>query len=158
MNRKGFIFTLDATLSLIPIFLLLASASSLAPSTSFGTARHLRMSQFAQDSMMLLSDKIGNISSPLESYLDDSSTTSIENFLRNTSNQWNYMIQYNTSTEWDYVAGKSGSSLNPPISYDPTDVNASFGAATDIAVATKVVTNTTEGDSTLYLFRMYVWG
>lgn len=152
MNKKGFIFTLDATLSLIPIFLLLASASSLAPSTSFGTIRHLRMTQFAQDSMVVLSDRLGNTSSPLESYLNGSSTTAIEDFLRNTSSPWNYMIRINTTFGWTFVTGKADSS------YSQDNVTASFGSANDIAVETKVVTNTTGGDSTLHLFRMYVWG
>lgn len=152
MNKSGFVFTLDATLSLIPIFILLVSASSLAPSTGYGTIRQMRMAQFGQDSLTVLSDRLGNASTPLESYLNTSSTVSIDNFLNNTTTQWNYMIQMNTTSGWTYVVGKNGSN------YDQNDVNTAYGDASDVAVDSKVVTNVTEGNSTLHLFRMYVWG
>lgn len=151
MNRKGFIFTLDATLSLIPIFILLVSASSLAPSTSFGTVRHLRMTQFAQDSMVVLSDNLGNTSSPMESYLNSSSTTSIDNFLRNTSAQWNYMLMMNDTSGWGYVTGKADSS------YTQSTVNASLQNSPNTVAITAFATNTSSVENNIFLFKMYVW-
>lgn len=152
MNRKGFIFTLDATLSLIPVFLLLISASSLAPSTSFGTLRYMKMNRFAHDSMMVLSDRTGDNNSPLESYLNTSNTSLIENFLNNTGAQWNYMIRINTTTGWTYVTGKADNN------YDQDSVTASLNNAPDIAVDSKVAINVSQGNSTMHLLRMNVWG
>ncbi len=151
MNKKGFIFTMDATLALIPLFLLLVSSSSLAPTASFGSIRQLKMNQFAQDSMIVLSDKTGNTATPFESYLNSSSTTTIDNILRNTSTQWNYMLKMNDTSGWGYVTGKAGSS------YTQSTVNTSLGNSNNTAVFTAFATNTSSSGNEIFMFKMYVW-
>jgi len=149
MNKKGFIFTMDATLSLIPIFILLVSTTSIAPSASFGTIRQMKMTQFAQDSMLVLTDKKTNTTSAVESYLTSESNTLINNFLHNTSTQWNYKLIMNTSSGETYITGKANSS------YTESDVTSSFTVANNIVVASGFATNGSQ--NVMYLFKMYVW-
>jgi len=54
MDNKGFIFTFDAVLALIPVFILLMAVSSVNMGSQIQPSQQVRLSNQAQDSLNLM--------------------------------------------------------------------------------------------------------
>jgi len=144
MNNKAFIFTMDAALALIPVFIIMASVSGIGY-----YPKQLAMPQLqrqAQDSIQILI--LGDM--PLsQQYISDNSTSGKIQSALNSTVTHSFMLVYNsTSTSgWQFVAGRANNSV------DDTVVQNSRDSADDLFTAERVVYQ----DSSKHQFRMYIW-
>ncbi len=144
MNNKAFIFTMDAALALIPVFIIMASVSGINYYPKQFAMPQLQRQ--AQDSVQILT--LGD--TPLfQQYISDNSTASKIQSALNSTITHSFMLVYNsTSTSgWRFVAGRANSSV------DGTVVQNSRDAAEDLFTAERVMYQSSEK----HLFRMYVW-
>ncbi len=144
MNNKAFIFTMDAALALIPVFIIMASVSGIGYYPKQLTMPQLQRQ--AQDSIQILI--LGDM--PLSrQYISDNSTSGKIQSALNSTVTHNFMLVYNsTSTSgWQFVAGRANNSV------DDTVVQNSRNSADDLFTAERVVYQ----DSSKHQFRMYIW-
>ena len=145
--NKAFIFTMDAVLALIPIFIVLATVSSL--DYDLGTFSTITLSKQAQDAIHILT--LG--SNPLlEEYVSSNRSNSSKSDIQSALNRtvsYSYMLMYNSSNTsgWEFVAGNSS------IGVTSSAVNSSKNNATDIFVAERIIFM----NNTRHNFRIYLW-
>ena len=144
---KGFIFTMDAVLALVPIFIILASVSGL--SYDQGHFLSIPLEKITQDSIeiLLLGDR-----PLLQQYIDsnysNSSRDSVFNALNGTMT-YSYMLMYNsTSTSgWEFVAGRCNEGNQSG------NVTSSKNDARDVYAAERILFR----NNSRHDFRMHVW-
>ncbi len=144
MNNKAFIFTMDAILALIPVFIILAGVSGISYDPMQFVAPPLQKQAQNSIGILLLGD-----TPLLQQYISDNSTVDkIQSALSNTVT-YSFMFMYNsTSTSnWRYVAGRANNSV------DGTVVQNSRDAADDLFTAERLVYQ----NDTKHQFRMYIW-
>lgn len=132
MNKKAFIFTMDAALALVPIFIVLASVSQIGG--GYYQDRQARLYKIAHDSLTVLSEAnaYGN-NDMLEDFIINSNAASANKSLDRLISNSNYMLVLQNGTEEDYVAGRAGNA------YTEASVRASLANATDVAAATELI-------------------
>ena len=144
MDERGFAFSLDAVLALIPVLIVVAAVTSINydPLT---TESHVRLSHSAQDSIEAMahykqndgSNTLQDISNILKENQNDE--TGIKNagqiagsFLNKTLNGTNYSLTEETQLKGKVIAS-----------------NADLKSADNVAVGVKNCEN--------YTFKLYVW-
>lgn len=144
---KGFIFTMDAVLALVPIFIILASVSGL--SYDQGHFLSIPMEKIAQDSIeiLLLGDR-----PLLQQYIDSNYSNSSQGDVFNALNgtmTYSYMLMYNsTSTSgWEFVAGRCNAGNQSG------NVTSSKNDARDVYAAERILFR----NNSRHDFRMHVW-
>ncbi len=144
---RGFIFTMDAVLALIPIFIIIASVSGISYDPEHFIS--LPMEKIAGDSIEIL--LLGD-SPLLQQYIDEDLSNSSQSNVFNALNgtvSYSYMLMYNSTftTGWEFVAGRCDDGTQS------SAVNSSKNNARDVYVAERILyANNTRND-----FRMYVW-
>ena len=108
MKEKGFIFTMDAVLALIPVFIILGTLSSISYDAPTFTA--VPLSREANDALQILmlgADPLAN------KFLDNDTitgdpTAKIEGALNDTLSH-SYLLEYNFNkgAGWQFIAGRS---------------------------------------------------
>lgn len=144
---KGFIFTMDAVLALVPIFIILASVSGL--SYDQGHFLSIPMEKIAQDSIeiLLLGDR-----PLLQQYIDSNYSNSSQGDVFNALNgtmTYSYMLMYNsTSTSgWEFVVGRCNEGNQSG------NVTSSKNDARDVYAAERILFR----NNSRHDFRMHVW-
>lgn len=144
---KGFIFTMDAVLALVPIFIILASVSGL--SYDQGHFLSIPMEKIAQDSIeiLLLGDR-----PLLQQYIDSNYSNSSQGDVFNALNgtmTYSYMLMYNsTSTSgWEFVVGRCNEGNQS------SNVTSSKNDARDVYAAERILFR----NNSRHDFRMHVW-
>ncbi len=144
MNNKAFIFTMDAILALIPVFIIMAGVSGISYDPMQFFAPPLQKQAQNSIGILLLGD-----TPLLQQYISDNSTVDkIQSALNNTVT-YSFMFMYNsTSTSnWRYVAGRANNSVNSTV------VENSRDAADDLFTAERLVYQ----NDTKHQCRMYIW-
>ncbi len=145
MKKGAFIFTMDAVLALIPVFIIVASISGITYSPTQFVAPLLQKQ--AQDSLEIL--LLGD--TPLiNQYISNNSTVSKIQSALNGTVTYSFMLIYNstsTSSNWRFVTGRGNGSVNATV------VQSSKDAASDIYAADRIVYQ----NNTKHQFRMYIW-
>ncbi len=108
MKEKGFIFTMDAVLALIPVFIILGTLSTISYDAPKFTA--VPLSREANDALQILTlgaDPLAN------KFLDNDTATGnpltkIEGALDDTLSH-SYLLEYsfNKGAGWQFIAGRS---------------------------------------------------
>lgn len=162
MRRKGYIFTMDAALAFIPIFIILASVTNLGEIDTFGTNRQLNLQRYGQDTMEWFSAEppplVGENSS-LEQYLLDGNKSPMDIYFQDSIGEKNALVYVNCSNTgtWEFVtAYVDGSVIGEP------GANMSMTAANDLVAAERTLSNhSTSSDAAgirdMCTFRIYVW-
>lgn len=133
--NKGFIFTLDAVLALIPIFIILASVSQTGDLNFYQQRHQVELTKLAHDSMTVLPEiDVFRTNNVLEDIIINNNiqdaNESLNMIIPNTTN---YMLILQNGTREEYIVGRAGGVFTESV------VNASLANASDIAVATKLV-------------------
>jgi len=142
MKNKAFIFTLDAILAFIPLFIILGSVSTITVETKRTDLALLRQAGDAVE-ILFLGD------TPLaDQYIDNSSkSTSIQAALNGTAS-YNFELRYSRNyTNQSYVAGRAGYSTAGAV------VTASRNNASNIYSAERIRYR----NGTTHIFSMFVW-
>lgn len=63
MNEKGLIFTLDAVLALIPVFIIIAAVANVGDSGSLYSSKQIRHIQDAQDTLEIMTTNQNGLNS-----------------------------------------------------------------------------------------------
>jgi len=163
VSGKGYIFTMDAALALIPIFIVLASVTNLGDIEAFGTRKQMVLARYAQDSMEWLSAEppplVGENSS-LEQYLLDGNKSLIDNYLTDVYGPESMLyVNCSNNNEWEFVTAYDSDSMS--IVGEPS-ANLSMSQADTVVTADRTLSNITIGTDTggiyaMCTFRMYVW-
>lgn len=146
MNR-AFIFTMDAVLALIPVFIIIASVSTSHYDTKvFST---ITLAKQAQDAIHILT--LGE-NPLLEQYIaTNRSESSREDILSalNGTVSYSYMLVYNSSqtSGWEFVVGWCSAGNESAV------VNSSMNNASDVYVAERIIFE----NNTRHDFRIYLW-
>jgi hypothetical protein len=153
MNRKGFIFTMDAVLALIPVFVVLGSLSTISyDGTQFSV---VPLEREANDALQMLT--LGEC--PLiNQYLtgtcfvagNKTPEEKIEDGLNGTLIH-SYLMEYNLNQGggWTFLKGRSGGNTSE------ADVSSVMDTAQDVFAAERIIYhNSSYSNVTL---RMYVW-
>lgn len=144
---KGFIFTMDAVLALIPIFIILASVSGLNYDQEHFLS--IPLEKIAQDSIeILLLGDAPMVQQYVDSNRSNSSRDTIFNALNGTITH-SYMLMYNsTSTSgWEFVVGRCSSGNQSSV------VSSSKDNASDVYVGERIIFR----NNSRHDFRMHIW-
>jgi hypothetical protein len=141
---------MDAVLALIPVFIVLASVSTISYEPS--SSHQLFMERIAQDSLEVLLIETEYAPAMLEEYLVTSNVTEIQEVLNRTTENLNYMLERKNETSgWTYLCGRAEGSS------DSTIVASSLANASNVVTAERILYNQTNGNITMYTFKIHIW-
>lgn len=139
MNNKGFIFTLDAVLALIPVFIIILAISSSNTGELVLPSQQMRLSHQAQDTLDAMSNfrhsdltLIEEISRALNADDENTARTLAREFL-----DINLPLSHYELVEINKLKGNIIAS------------NGDIDKASNVAVGTKIYGN--------YIYKLYVW-
>lgn len=150
MNEKGFIFTMDAVLALIPVFIILGTLSTISyDGPTFTSVPLAREANDAIQILMLGADPLAN------KFLDNDITTGdpltmIEGGLDDTLSH-SYLLEYdfNKGGGWQFMVGRSNNGTTE------VAVSSSLADAPDAYAAERIIYH--NSTYTNVTFRILVW-
>jgi hypothetical protein len=138
---------MDSVLALIPVFVVLATISTISHNPS---SPYLSMERLAQDSMEVLLIGTEYTKPMLKEFLLDLNESEICSLLNKTLP--NYMlVMKNETSSWIYVCGNAGGNT------EEASVKSSMEIASDVVTAERIAYNKTNGNITMYTFKIKVW-
>lgn len=144
MKNSAFIFTMDAVLALIPVFIIVASISGITYGPIQFVAPQLQKQAHDSLEILLLGD------TPLaQQYISNNATVSKIQSALNGTVSYSFMIMYNSTntSNWRFVAGRANGSTSSAA------VQNSMSAAKDVYSADRIVYQ----NNTKHHFRSYIW-